>query len=321
MTRWLQSGGYHVATAATAEDALGLMDQSPTAVALCDIRLPGRNGLWLADRIRHSYPETAVIMATGVQDVAPAVESLRQGVVDYLTKPFGRDRLREAVWRGMEWHAAACASRRRRETLEQEVETRQARLAAAIATLRVDSDESLDAMLAMLTIHDREAYSHAYRVAAVAAQVAKRLGLTDAEVSTIERGALLHDLGKLAMPDSLLRKPTPLSAEEQRTIRMHPAVGSALVEQLPYLNAAAAVVRDAHERVDGLGFPRGTRADSTWIGARIVSVADAYDTMTQPRAFRQAIGRTEALAELERCSDAQFDRRVVQAFKQVVLGD
>jgi putative nucleotidyltransferase with HDIG domain len=321
MTRWLQSGGYHVATAASAEDAIGLMDQAPTAVALCDIRLPGRNGLWLADRIRHGYPETAVIMATGVHDVAPAVESLRQGVVDYLTKPFGRDRLREAVWRGMEWHAAARMSRRRRETLEQEVQSRQARLAAAIATLRVDSDESLDAMLALLTINDREACSHAYRVAALAAQVAKRLGLTDADVRTVERGALLHDIGKLAMPESLLRKPTPLSAEEQRMIRLHPAVGSALIDQLPYLASASAVVRDAHERVDGLGFPRGTRADSTWIGARIVSVADAYDTMTQPRAFREAIESAEALAELERCSDSQFDRRVVQTLKQVIVGD
>jgi cyclic di-GMP phosphodiesterase len=321
LTRWLQSCGYRVEAAASAEDAIGILDRRPAAVALCDIRLPGHNGIWLAERIRHGYPETAVIMATGVQDVVPAVEDLRQDVLDYLTKPFGRDRLREAVWRGMEWHAAACATRRRREMLEQEVQARQARLAEAIGTLRVESDESLDALLAMLMLNDREAYGHAYRVAALSIRVAKALRLGEDDVKTVGRGALLHDIGKLAMPESLLRKPGPLSAEEQRLIRLHPAVGSALIGPVPYLSAASAVVRDAHERVDGLGFPRGTRAGSTWIGARIVSVADGYDTMTRPRAFRDALNAAEALAELERCSDSQFDRQVVQTFKEVIAAD
>ena len=100
MRRWLEAGGYSVTAAATAEEALGRLEMdAPPAVALCDIRMPGHDGLWLAERIRQRYPETAVIMATGVQDVGPAVESLRNGVIDYLTKPFGRDRLGEAVSR------------------------------------------------------------------------------------------------------------------------------------------------------------------------------------------------------------------------------
>src|SRR5574342_229580 len=104
LARWLESGGYSVMTAGSAEEALGRLEISPPAVALCDIRMPGRDGLWLAERIRQSYPETAVIMATGVQEVGPAVKTLRQGVIDYLTKPFGRDRLQEAVTKGLEWH-------------------------------------------------------------------------------------------------------------------------------------------------------------------------------------------------------------------------
>jgi len=158
MSRWLESGGYSVITASNAEEALRRLETSKPAVALCDIRMPGHDGIWLAERIRQRYPETAVIMATGVQDVAPAVQTLRQGAIDYLTKPFGRDRLQEAVTRGLEWHRCAWDARRWRESLEQEMEIRRARLNDAITALGVDSDESLDAMVSMLMLTDREAY-------------------------------------------------------------------------------------------------------------------------------------------------------------------
>lgn len=318
ISRWLESGGYAVASAADADQAMTLIEDSPPAVAVCDIRMPGHDGLWLADRIRREHPETAVIMATGVQDVGAAVESLRHGVVDYLTKPFGRDRLREAVVRGYEWHRAAVDSRRWRESLETEMRSRHARLAGAIAALRIDSDEALDAMLSMLTMTDRDAYAHAYRVAALSASMARVLGVPDEEIPTIERGALLHDLGKLTMPEALLRKPAPLTLEEQTLIRMHPRLGSELIRDVPYLLDASLVVRDAHERLDGLGYPRGVRSENLPLSARIVTVADAYDTMTRPRVFRDAIAPAEALQELERCSGTQFDRRVVDALTRVL---
>jgi putative nucleotidyltransferase with HDIG domain len=196
--------------------------------------------------------------------------------------------------------------------------TRHARLAGAIAALRIDSDEALDAMLSMLTMSDRDAYAHAYRVAALSASMARILGIADEDIPTIERGALLHDLGKLAMPEAVLRKPAPLTVEEQTLIRMHPRLGSELICSVPYLLDAAAVVRDAHERLDGLGYPRGVRSDSLTLSARIVTVADAYDTMTRPRVFRDAIPPAEALMELERCSGTQFDRRVVDALTRVL---
>ena len=318
LCRWLQSGGYYVTPAGTAEEALSAVATEPVAVALCDIRMPGRDGLWLADHLRQRHPETAVIMATGVQDVGAAVDSLRRGVVDYLTTPFGRERLREAVWRGVEWHRAARDSRRWRESLETEVEARREKLARAVRSIHVDSDEALDAMLSMLTISDRDAYAHAYRVAALAASIGRALGLAGGDLRTLERGALLHDLGKLVMPDALLRKPAPLTAEETALIRQHPRLGSELIRDVSYLADAAAVVRDAQERIDGLGYPHGLRADDVWIGARIVAVADAYDTMTRPRVFRDAITPSEAFLELERCSGTQFDPQVVAALRDVL---
>src|SRR5688500_9387693 len=128
MARWLANGGYDVRTAGTADEALHRILDEPPGVALCDVRMPRHDGLWLAHQIGEEAPETAVIMATGVLDVGPAVTSLRQGVIDYLTKPFGRDRLRESVVRGVEWHNAARDSRRWRDTLDGDVEGRRRRL-------------------------------------------------------------------------------------------------------------------------------------------------------------------------------------------------
>lgn len=318
MSRWLKSGGYSVTTASNADEALGRLETDRSAVALCDIRMPGRDGLWLAGRIRQQYPETAVIMATGVHDAGAAVQTLRQGVIDYLTKPFGRDRLQEAVTRGLEWHRAAWDARRWRESLEAEMGIRRSRLTDAVGALYVDDDDALDAMLSMLTLTDREAYAHGYRVAALSVSVARTMGVPDAELPAIERGALLHDVGKLAVPEAILRKPAPLTMEEQLLVRCHPTLGSELVAQVPYLESSVAIVRDAHERMDGLGFPRGIHAADVSLWARIVSVADAYDTMTRPRVFRDAIGPAEAMLELERCSGSQFDPGVVDAFRRVI---
>ena len=152
----------------------------------------------------------------------------------------------------------------------------------------------------------------------LSASLARILGLDADDVATIERGALLHDLGKLVIPEALLRKPAPLTAEERALIRLHPRVGSDLISGIPYLVAAAAVVRDAQERLDGLGYPRGVRGEDLPLAARIVTVADAYDTMTRARVFRDAMSPSEAILELDRCTGTQFDRRVVEALTRVL---
>jgi cyclic di-GMP phosphodiesterase len=318
LSRWLTSGGYDVRTAASAHEALEGIQQSAPAVALCDIRMPGHDGLWLAQQIRRNAPDTAVIMATGVQDANSVISSLRGGAIDYLTKPFGRERLRESVVKAVEWHESARESRRWREALEREVRANADRLRATVLAVPIDCDAALDALLARLMPGTNDAYAHAYRVAALAAGVACALQLDDETVGAIERAALLHDIGKLAMPDAVLRKPAPLTAEEQDLVRRHPAIGAELVEGIPYLAHALELVRDAQERMDGLGYPDGVRAANVALGARIVAVADAYDTMTRPRVFRDALPPGEALLEIERCAGTQFDPMIVEAFKRIV---
>lgn len=318
LARWLGSGGYQVRTASNADDALQRVTDQAPAVALCDVRMPGHDGLWLAHQIRTNAPETAVIMATGVHDVGSAVTSLRHGVIDYLTKPFGRERLRESVSRGLEWHKAARESRRWRVTLDAEMDRKRTRLSDALSSLTIDSDGALDGLLCALTVADYDAYAHAYRVAALSASMGCALFLNDEDMASLERAALLHDVGKLAMPDAVLRKPAPLTIEEQNLIRQHPQIASDLIAPVPYLSAAAELVRDAHERFDGLGYPNGTPAGDVAIGARIIAVSDAFDAMTRPRVFRDAITPREAVLEIERCAGSQFDPQVVAVFKRVV---
>lgn len=318
MSRWLSASGYAVRTAANADEALHRVRIDAPAVALCDIRMPGRDGHWLASNIRHDAPETAVIMASGVQDAGSAATGLRQGIVDYLTKPFVLERLRESVSRGVEWHKTARDTRRWRETLEGEVAARRQLLFDAVDSLIIDSDADLDVLLCVLTNADREAYAHAYRVAGLAASVGRVMNVDDEELRRLERAALVHDVGKFAMPDAVLRKPAPLTVEEQDLIRQHPRIASELIVTVPYLSAAAELVRDACERVDGLGYPNGAFAADVALGARIIAVADAFDAMTRPRVFRNAVSPAEALAELERCAGTQFDAAVVSAFKQIV---
>jgi cyclic di-GMP phosphodiesterase len=318
MARWLATVGYQVQTAGTADEALSRVHDHAPAVALCDIRMPGRDGVWLAHQIRHDAPDTAVIMATGVQDAGPAVTSLRRGVIDYLTKPFGRERLRESVSKAIEWHIAARDSRQWRETLEGEVDVRRGSLSDALSALTIDSDAAIDGLLSVLTLSDRDAYLHAYRVAAMSASVGRALQLPAEDLVALERAALLHDVGKFAMPEAVLRKPAPLTGEEIDLIRRHPQIAADLIARVPYLAGAAELVRDAHERIDGHGYPNGTDASQASLGARIISVTNAFDTMTRTRVFRDAITPPEAILELERCAGTQFDVHVVAAFTRLV---
>jgi putative nucleotidyltransferase with HDIG domain len=153
----------------------------------------------------------------------------------------------------------------------------------------VDNDDALDAMLSMVMLTDRDAYAHAHRVAAVSHRLGRALGMEDADLATLRRAALLHDVGKLAVPDAILRKPAPLTTEEHAIVRRHPQIGRELAAAVPYLAEAADILGDAHERLDGRGYPRGVAADTLALGARIIAVADAFDTMTRPRVFRDPL--------------------------------
>lgn len=318
LVRWLESIGYAVAAARSAEEALTRLDCNPAAVVLCDIRMPGHDGLWLAAKIRQHHPETAVIISSGVHDMDAASESARHGVVDYLLKPFGRDRLRDAVSRAFEWHNAAWDARRWRETLEREMDALKASLWDHVHRAPISTEPELDAVLLSLPARARDVCEAATRVAALSLAIAERLERSDIDRAVLRRAALVHDLGKLALPDAVLRKPAPLTPDEQALVRSVPHLTAEMLASISFLATAAPIVRDVAERLDGQGYPRGIRAELIPMESRIIAVADAYDAMTHARVYRDPISHQEALLELERCAGSQFDPTVVRALEQTI---
>lgn len=219
--------------------------------------------------------------------------------------------------RGLEWHEAAAEAGRWKRQLDEELRERKAGLQRTIHSLTIESDPDVDVLLSR-ALTQREEYAHAHRVRLLAVGTATELALPADEIAVLARAALLHEIGKAALPLALVRKPAALLPEELALVRTYPAVGASVLSEVPFLKTAVLIVRDGHERMDGHGFPHGVAGASVSLGARILGVVDAYDAMTHARVFRDPISPPQALLEVERCSGSQFDPLVVRAFRRVV---
>jgi putative nucleotidyltransferase with HDIG domain len=318
LSSWVRELGYEVRQAESAANALDALAEAPADVALCDVQMPGEDGVWLASRIRDRYPSTAIIMATGFHDIDVAVTSLRSNIVDYLLKPFGRSRLIEALRLGVDWHRASKANEELQDSLEHRLRGRRAEVAAALASAQSSVDEALAGLISMLELHEHDGREHAARVSRLAAALGEELGINGEALLDVERGALLHDIGKLDMPAAILYKPAPLDEGEWEVIRRHPQVGHDLLRRVPGLDGVAEIVLASHEAFDGSGYPRGLKGDDIPIGSRILAVSDSYDSMTRPHTQRPAMVPLHAIEEIQRCSGRQFDPRITAALGRVL---
>jgi putative nucleotidyltransferase with HDIG domain len=316
--RWVQSIGWRTAEAATAPRALEQMNSLRADIAICSVNMSGPSGIWLASQLRERFPETAIIMAASTRDIEAALASLRNDAVDYLLKPFDRGRLYEAVTLARDWHAAAAESDQLHHALRQRLRRRRVSVAATVAQAQHSSADALEMLIALLQLHERDSRGHATRVARLSLALADQLGVDPAAADTLEQAALLHDIGKLDMPASILEKPAPLDDEEWEVMRTHPQVGYELLRDQPRFADAAALVWSHHECFDGSGYPRGLRGAEIPYGARILAVADAYDSMTQPHTQRPALPSALAVQEIERCSGRQFDPSCAGALDEVL---
>jgi putative nucleotidyltransferase with HDIG domain len=317
---WVDGFGYHAREADSAARALVALDEQVSEIAICDVRLGGgrRNGLWLASQIRDRFPDTAVIMVTAGRDVEIAVASLRNQVVDYLLKPFDERRLDEALALGRDWHHAAIAAEGLQHALQDRLRARRATVAAALAEAQDTPQQALEGLMAILQLHERDARGHAMRVARLAVAIGDEMGFTDDELEALEQGGLLHDIGKLDMPASILSKPGPLDENEWRIMRTHPQVGYDLLRSQPRFADVAEMVLAHHEAYDGSGYPRRLASTRIPKGARVLAVADAYDSMTHPHTQRPAMPPSLAVEEIARCSGKQFDPRCAEALGTVL---
>jgi len=311
---WLGDAGYRCLTAMAGHEAVRIVAREPVDLVVIDLRLPGEDGVGLARNLRGNDSDLALMLVSGVHSFQVAVEGMRIGIMDYLLKPFSRADLLQAVERALAWRHAVLRARAERARLEHDISERSAELSRAFAEMERASSATLDALLTTLNARNTEAFAHAKRVARLAVGLAAGLRLEPRSIADVERGALLHDIGKVALPDSLIHKPGPLTEEEIAVIRAHPVIGHDILAVVPSLRPAAQIVLASHEWFDGSGYPRGLVGAAIPIGARIVTVADTFDALTSARVYRDPISTERASTELVRCAGTQFDPDVVHAW-------
>ncbi len=310
--------GFSVREADTARRALHELSRQPSDIALCDVNMPGEDGVLLASRIRERHPQTAIVMATSGREVDTAVSSLQNDVVDYLLKPFDGARLREALLLGVDWHNASTGAHQFQQALEDRLRTRRTTVAATLAAAQESAANAVHGLLSMLELHLADSRGHATRVAALSLALADELGISDGLLLDLERAALLHDIGKLDMPSGILTKPAPLNDDEWTVMRTHPQVGYDLLTRLSGFAPAGEIVVAHHEAFDGSGYPNRLKGEEIPLGARILTVADSYDSMTHPHTQRPAMFPALAVSEIERCRGTQFDPDVAVALGRVL---
>jgi response regulator RpfG family c-di-GMP phosphodiesterase len=301
-------------TSHSAFDALNKIKKEHYSLVISDIMMPGMSGMELLRYIKKHDSDTAVIMITGVLDIATAVDSLRTGACDFITKPFDLPSIRRAVERALERRQLLLENRYYQQELEKKVRERTVELNGALNEVEESYRMTLEALVTAMDAREHETQAHSHRVREYTLTLAERLGLASDELVHVGRGALLHDVGKIGVPDSILLKPARLTAEEWVEMRKHPQIGYDILKNIKFLSPAAEIVLCHQERWDGKGYPNMLAGADIPMGARIFAVADTMDAMTSNRPYRKAMSFQVALNEIERCSGSQFDPEVVEAF-------
>ena len=313
----LERQGHDVQLAGSGREALELLDQNTFDLVLTDIVMKDGNGIFLLDRIRDKQPSVPVVMVTAIHDISVAIDSMRRGAYDYLLKPFEREHLVSTVVRALEHRQALQDSHTYRQNLEQVVRARTEMLRQAMEDLEHSYDITLEALGDALDLKDSETEGHSKRVTAYTIALARAMGVPPAEIKVIARGAFLHDIGKMAIPDEILRKPAALTPEEQDVMREHCTRGFNILRKIPFLAEAAEIVFCHQEHYDGTGYPNRLKAGEIPLGARIFAVADTLDAITSDRPYRKASSFDAAREEILRCSGTQFDPSVVELFLKI----
>ncbi len=310
----LEVQSYECTSVSNGRLAQEYLKKHPVDLVLSDMVMPEMDGLSLVEWLRKTDPDVPVVMVTAMHDISTALEAIRRGAYDYILKPFEKDQLYLAVRRALEHRRLVLENRNYQRNLEKLVEERTAQLQGALEQLEQSYDDTLEALGGALDLKDAETEGHCKRVTAFTIAIAKAIPVDPALLPQIARAAFLHDIGKMAIPDQILRKPGPLTAEERDIMRTHCEIGYNMVIRIPFLREAAEIVLSHQEYFDGTGYPRGLRGDQIPLGARIFAVADALDAMISDRVYRKALSITHARNEILRCSGTQFDPEIVAVF-------
>jgi putative nucleotidyltransferase with HDIG domain len=311
----LHTAGYLCKQAGSGMEALAILNSGEEfELMLSDLMMAELDGIGLLERTKEKYPDMPVVMVTAVHDISVALAAIRNGAYDYLLKPFEREQLLNTVSRALENRRLKVENRTYQTNLESLVANRTAQLQAAMTNLERSYDITLEALGDALDLRDAETEGHSKRVTAFTIAIARAMGLPREHIAIIARGAFLHDIGKMAIPDKILLKPAKLDPDELAIMKEHAYLGYQMLKKIPFLVEASDIVYSHQERFDGTGYPRGLKGTEIPLGARIFSVADTLDAITSDRPYRAAQPLSAARAEIVKWSGRQFDPEVVKVF-------
>lgn len=318
------SDSYRCVAAGSAQEAMTLLSGSSFSLVLSDINMPGTSGTELCQFISKAYLDTVVIMVSGMTDITYAIEAMRQGAFDYITKPFDLGQVQVCIDRALRYQALVASKRFYEQSLEETVRLRTAELRSLnedlnrmLEALYKNYRATLRALAGALEARDVETAGHSDRVVAYSLRLGRELGLSHKELIALEQGALLHDIGKIGVRDSILLKKGALTGPEWKEMREHINHGLRIIEGIDFLSGAAPIVGEHHEKYDGSGYPLGLSGESIHINARIFAVADAFDAITSDRSYRNASSYADARKEIILNSGIHFDPVVVDTFLAV----
>ena len=311
----MRNDGFTCVEAGNGEEALEHLQRMPISLVMSDLRMPKMDGLELLRRVRGRWPDTAVVMITAVADVEVAVSCLAIGAMDYLTKPFHLEEVRARVAQALEKRRLVVENRGYQESLQEKVAVQARRLEELFLA-------SVQSLAEALEVKDPYTRGHSIRVSHYSVVIARELALDDENLRQVELGGHVHDIGKIGVREDVLNKPGKLTDAEYEHIMTHPVVGwRILAPLLGETPVALNIVRSHHERYDGRGIPDRLVGENIPFEARIAAVADSFDAMTSDRPYRpDGMSLEAAMAELVRCSGAQFDPVVVNAMIAAVEG-
>ena len=299
------------------ESSLSHLRQKEYSVVLCNADFSANKSLEMLRRVKSVSPNSVLILLGDENSADNAVQAFRAGAFDFLRLPAEFDEIQTVVERAFEHYEL----KKLKDSYQYHLENLAAERAATIdmALEKVESSYriTLKALVQALETRDFETHGHSERVVTFSLRLGHELGLEKDALRDLELGALLHDIGKIGLPDSILRKPAKLNDEEWVKMKLHPLHGQKILRNIKFLEGAAKVVCQHHEQWDGSGYPHGLRGEAIDIGARIFAVVDAFDAMISDRVYRKGRPFKDALTELERCSGTQFDPIIVEAFKRI----
>jgi len=306
----LSREGYLCQEASDADQTSNMLAAHPIALVILDIKMPGRSGIEILSEIKSGYPDTVVIMATAIIDINVAIQCLKQGAEDYICKPFNLEELSLAVQRAIDRRHLQLELREYQQFLEEKVEEQTEEIRRVFLG-------AIEALVSALEAKDKYTGGHSRRVTGLALALGNELGLSAKDMEELRWASLLHDIGKIAVDQSIQNKSGRLTPEEYDHIMTHTHAGALIVQ--PLVNGKIAEMIDHHhDRYDGSGPHQVIAGSGIPLGARIIAIADAFDAMTSDRPYRSAMSVEEAIREIQRGARTQFDPTIITAFIKTV---